>query len=257
MTAPAAGAELRSRDPELALLVERADRLGTEAFLAEAIGDRFAGRIAVVSSFGVEAAALLHLVAGIDRRVPVVFIDSGKLFPETLAYRDDLVLRLGLADVRSMVPNPASLRRDDPDSDLWGRDPDACCHVRKVEPLAGALIGFAAWISGRKRFHGGDRSEIPLVERSEGRFKLNPLAAWSAAEIRDYFARHRLPPHPLVARGYGSVGCTHCTSPTRPGEDARAGRWRGNAKTECGIHIELGLPVRRTTQKRHGADGNG
>ena len=223
-------------DSSLAALRRRAVELGTEGFLAEAIGSRYAGRIAVVSSFGIEAAVLLHLVAAIDRAIPVMFIDTGKLFAETLSYRDALVARLGLVDVRSIVPTAAALRERDSAGDLWRRDTDACCNLRKVEPLSDALGGFAAWISGRKRFHGADREAVPLVEIADDRVKLNPLADWPAERVRDYAARHRLPPHPLLAQGYTSVGCTHCTTLTLPGEDPRAGRWRGTAKTECGIH---------------------
>ena len=241
-------------DDSLAALGLRAAELGTEAFLAEAIRRRYAGRIAVVSSFGIDAAVLLHLVAAIDRAVPVVFIDTGKLFADTLSYRDTLVARLGLADVRSIAPNAVALRKRDLAGDLWRRDADACCELRKVEPLAEALEGFAAWISGRKRYHGADRETLPLVEIADGRLKINPLADWPAKRLRDYAARHRLPPHPLETQGYTSVGCTHCTTTTLPGEDPRAGRWRGTAKTECGIHRKAVTPVPRK-RNRTGAIG--
>ncbi len=140
---------------------------------------------------------LLHMVATIDRSVPVIFLDTGKLFAETLAYRDHLVRRLGLRDVRSVAPDAAVLRQSDPDGDLWRRDPDRCCAIRKVEPLARALEGLSAWINGRKRYHGALRSALPPVERIDGRIKINPLADWAADAIRDYFARHDLPKHPL------------------------------------------------------------
>jgi phosphoadenosine phosphosulfate reductase len=146
------------------------------------------------------------------------------------------------------------LRHRDPAGELWRGDTDACCDLRKVEPLAEALGGFAAWISGRKRFHGGEREAVPLVEIADGRLKLNPLADWPAERLRDYAARHRLPPHPLASRSYTSVGCTHCTTPTLPGESPRAGRWRGSEKTECGIHrpAVTALPQKRN---RTGAIG--
>lgn len=197
----------------------------------------FPGKIAVVSSFGTESAALLHLVAQVDRSVPVIFLDTGKLFAETLAYRDTLVSRLGLTDVRSVQPNPKTLAAVDSDGTLWRSDPSLCCWARKVEPLDDALAGFEAWITGRKRFQGGKRTELALVESGEdGRTKVNPLAYWGETELSAYFAEHDLPKHPLDARGYRSIGCAVCTRPTKPGENPRAGRWSGTDKTECGIH---------------------
>lgn len=220
-----------------------ADRVAAaERLLGEAVLHRFPGRIALVSSFGAEAAVLLHLVAAIDSATPVIFLDTGKLFGETLAYRDLLVRRLRLRDVRSLAPDPARIAALDPDGTLWARDPDACCALRKVEPLARALRPFDAWINGRKRHHGGGRSALPAVETVDGRIKLNPLADWGAAEIDAYFEAHALPRHPLVDDGYASIGCMPCTTPVGAGEDARDGRWRGRAKTECGIHL-AGLPA--------------
>lgn len=210
--------------------------------LRTAIRELFPGRIALVSSFGAEAAVLLHLVAGIDPATPVIFLDTGKLFGETLAYRDVLVRRLGLRDVRGVEPDAEALRVLDPDGTLWLRDPDACCALRKVAPLARALRPFDAWINGRKRHHGGGRSALPAVETVDGRTKLNPLADWGAAEIDAYFEAHALPRHPLVEDGYASIGCMPCTTPVGPGEDARNGRWRGRGKTECGIHL-AGFPA--------------
>jgi phosphoadenosine phosphosulfate reductase len=198
----------------------------------------FAGkRIALVSSFGTEAAVLLHLVAQADPGTPVVFLDTGKLFGETLRYRDTLVKRLGLTDVRTNEPDPAALAAEDRDEVLWMRDADACCRIRKVEPLARALEPFAAWINGRKRFQNNDRAAIPPVEWDGQRIKVNPLAEWTPRDIAAYFARHDLPRHPLEADGYRSIGCMPCTDRVAPGEDPRAGRWRGREKTECGIHV--------------------
>ncbi len=208
-----------------------------KAFLHNLITRDFPGRVALVSSFGAESAVLLHLVASIDRATPVILIDTGKLFPETLAYRDQLCDRLGLADVRSAGPTPALLAQADPDGTLWRAEPDICCWHRKVEPLDAALQGFDAWITGRKRFQGGERGALPLIERDGARFKANPLAAWSAAAIAGYRREHGLPPHPLEAQGYRSIGCTHCTRPVSAGENPRAGRWANHAKTECGIHL--------------------
>ncbi|MDE2006825.1 MAG: phosphoadenylyl-sulfate reductase [Rhodospirillales bacterium] len=209
----------------------------TRALLGTLIRERFAGRIALVSSFGTESAVLLHMAAAIDRSLPVIFLDTGKLFAETLGYRDALAARLGLTDIRAARADPAPLRAADPDGTLWRREPDRCCDLRKAAPLAAALAPFDAWISGRKRFQGGERAALGAIEIGEDwRIKINPLAHWSAADIEVYFARHDLPPHPLLAAGYRSVGCAPCTRGTRPGEDARAGRWDGIDKTECGIH---------------------
>jgi phosphoadenosine phosphosulfate reductase len=193
-------------------------------------------RLAVVSSFGTESAALLKVAAEVDPAIPVIFLDTGWLFEETLAYRDTLVTRLGLRDVRSIKPLEQALSRDDPERELWFSDPDACCAIRKVEPLARALAPFSAWLNGHKRFQGGARAAMPVVEQDGGRLKFNPFANVSREEIAAIYALAGLPPHPLATKGFSSVGCTPCTSRTVSGEDARAGRWRGRPKTECGIH---------------------
>ena len=199
---------------------------------------RVVGRehLALVSSFGTESAALLKVMADVDPAIPVVFLDTGWLFEETLAYRDTLVERLGLRDVRSIKPLEESLNREDPDKELWFSDPDACCRIRKVEPLKRALAPFDAWINGRKRFQGGLRAAIPVVEADGGKLKFNPFANISPTDVAAIYAEAQLPPHPLVASGFLSVGCMPCTSRALPGEDARDGRWRGRSKTECGIH---------------------
>jgi phosphoadenosine phosphosulfate reductase len=198
-------------------------------------------QLAVVSSFGTESAALLKVTADVDPAIPVIFLDTGWLFDETLAYRDTLIERLGLRDVRSIKPSDEALSREDPDRDLWFSDPDACCRIRKVEPLARALKPFSAWINGRKRFQGGARAVIAVVEEDGERLKFNPFANISRDEIVAIFESANLPPHPLVASGYLSVGCMPCTSRTSADEDARAGRWRGRPKTECGIHTVKAL----------------
>ena len=192
--------------------------------------------LALVSSFGTESAALLKVMADVDPAIPVIFLDTGWLFEETLAYRDTLIAVLGLTDVRSIKPLEEALSREDPDRELWFNDPDACCRIRKVEPLARALKPFSAWINGRKRFQGGVRADIPVVEQDGARLKFNPFANVSREEIEAIYKTAKLPPHPLIASGFMSVGCMPCTSRTSADEDARAGRWRGRPKTECGIH---------------------
>jgi phosphoadenosine phosphosulfate reductase len=193
-------------------------------------------RLALVSSFGTESAALLKVMADVDPAIPVIFLDTGWLFEETLAYRDALIEKLGLRDVRSIKPAEEALTREDPDRELWFSDPDACCRIRKIEPLARALAPFDAWINGRKRFQGGARAAIPVVEADGARLKFNPFANVSRQDIEAIYAQAKLPPHPLAAAGFLSVGCMPCTSRTSPDEDQRAGRWRGRPKTECGIH---------------------
>ncbi len=196
------------------------------------------GRTALVSSFGAESAVLLDMVATVDPRTPVIFLDTGKLFEETQDYRVELAALLGLEDVRVVRPQPADLARHDPKGTLWSRDPDLCCHIRKTEVLDRALDGFAAWITGRKRFQGGLRSTLPTIEGepSSGRIKLNPLTPWSAEDVERYRLLRNLPAHPLVADGFASIGCIPCTRRVAPGEPPRAGRWWGLDKAECGIH---------------------
>ena len=202
----------------------------------EAALTAFAGRIAMVSSFGAESAVLLHLLSRIDPATPVLFLDTGHLFGQTLDYRKRLAAQLGLTDVRDLRPVYADVALQDPKADLYKRSTDACCAVRKVIPLDLGLRDFDAWITGRKRFHGGARMHLPTVEQADGKVKFNPLAGWDKAALDAYAAEHDLPAHPLVEMGYASVGCWPCTKPTQAGEDVRAGRWAGSEKTECGIH---------------------
>jgi phosphoadenosine phosphosulfate reductase len=210
------------------------------ALLRGVLEDRpLAGRIALVSSFGAESAVLLHMVASVDAATPVIFLDTGQLFAETETHREALVERLQLRDVRVIRPEQAALARRDPHGDLWQHDPDACCQVRKTAALEVALAGFDAWITGRKRFQGGVRRQLPTIEPewSCGRIKINPLAPWSAADVERYRALHDLPKHPLADRGYRSIGCVPCTRPVAAHEPPRAGRWWGMDKSECGIHL--------------------
>jgi phosphoadenosine phosphosulfate reductase len=217
------------------------------ADLTEAVIRDYRGRVALVSSFGAESAALLHMVAAIDPATPVIFLDTGKLFPETLAYRDTLTGLLGLRDVRTISPDAGDLAMNDPDGSLHQRDTDACCHVRKTIPLERALRGFDAVLSGRKRFHGGERAGLDFVKIADGRLKVEPLAAFSAFDLKAYLADHDLAAHPLVAQGYRSIGCMPCTARGGSDEDPRAGRWTGTDKTECGIHWTAnGRPIRIT-----------
>jgi phosphoadenosine phosphosulfate reductase len=237
--APQALPERIIRSPDLPSAEELDQALRNQspaAVIAAALQTVGRERLALVSSFGTESAALLKVMADVDPAIPVIFLDTGWLFEETLAYRDTLIATLGLRDVRSIKPLEETLSREDPNRELWFSDPDACCRIRKVEPLARALAPFTAWINGRKRFQGGLRAAIPVVEQDGIRLKFNPFANVTREEIEAIYAAAKLPPHPLVASGFLSVGCMPCTSRTSPDEDARAGRWRGRPKTECGIH---------------------
>lgn len=225
-------------------LSARHARLDAPAVLEEAIRRDFPGRIGLVSSFGTEAAVLLHMVARIDPYVPVIFLDTWKHFPETLEYRDRLVREIGLCNIQTVMPRPAGLKAEDPDGMLHARDPDRCCHVRKTLPMLSALRSLDCWITGRKRGQAATRGEMALFESQDRWIKLNPLIDWSPEDVADYYAQHGLPDHPLKARNYLSVGCAPCTRAVRPGEDARAGRWADSDKTECGIHFENGRIVR-------------
>ncbi len=216
--------------------------------LRHALRDPEAGDLALVSSFGAESAVLLHLVSVIAPATPVLFVDTQMLFAETLAYQHDLAQRLGLRDLRTVRADPGAIAVADPDDRLHRRDPDACCALRKVAPLEAALAGFDGWITGRKRFQGTTRAALDFFEAdAAGRIRVNPLAHWRREDIEDYMANNALPRHPLVARGFPSIGCAPCTSPVAPGEDPRAGRWRGRDKTECGIHFIGGRIVRKET----------
>lgn len=197
----------------------------------------FGNRLALVSSFGAESAVLLHMVAEARRDLPVLFLDTGMLFGQTLDYRKRLSVDLGLTDVRDLRPSFEDLAAVDPNADLHKTDTDACCNIRKVIPLDAALAGFDAWMTGRKRFHGGDRLRLKVVEFYDSRIKINPLANWGKADLDGYVAVHGLPGHPLVEAGFPSIGCWPCTKAAPDSDDVRAGRWAGSQKTECGIHV--------------------
>ena len=204
------------------------------------IHDEFPGRIAMVSSFGSESTVLLHMLSQADPTTPVVLLDTGKLFGETKRYRDNLVELLGLTGVRSVAPDPAAIAARDPRGVLWSQNPDACCALRKAEPLQRELEPYEAWFTGRKSFQAVSRSSLSLFEGVDNKFKINALAHWGKEDIDVYFEKYALPRHPLEADGYLSIGCIPCTDRVELGEDARAGRWRGQDKIECGIHTSAG-----------------
>ena len=239
LEAPLAPVATRARD-----LNARYRHHSATAVLEHALRDAQVGRIAMVSSFGAESVALLHMVSVIDRSVPVLFLDTQMLFPETLEYQRSVADRLGLTDVRILTPDRTELFLREPEGDLLLSDADACCDLRKFAPLEQALCPFDAWMSGRKRFQGGQRAQMEFFEPENNRIKVNPLAHWAPGDVQDYITNNRLPRHPLVAKGFPSIGCAPCTTHVAEGEDPRAGRWRGREKQECGIHFINGKAVR-------------
>lgn len=237
--------DLGDLDARVASLNDRYRHHSATAVLERALHDPEVGQLALVSSFGAESVVLLHLVSVIAPQTPVLFIDTQMLFPETLAYQRELADKLNLTDIRTIRADRRDTDFEDPDGTLHQFSTDACCHIRKVVPLERALKGFDGWITGRKRFQASTRAALDFFENEEGkRLKINPLAHWGREDLQDYIVNNRLPRHPLVAKGYPSIGCAPCTSPVAEGEDPRAGRWRGQGKVECGIHIIDGKVVR-------------
>lgn len=232
--------------PDVFELNARYESRATQEVLVAVLRERILGRVALVSSFGAESAVLLHLVAQIAPDTPVIFIETGKLFGETHRYRDLLLASFGLTNLRIERPDPEDLQKRDPKGGLWTQDTNACCYIRRVKPLRRALEGIDAWITGRKRFQARTRAHLPLFEKDGPRIKVNPLITWGPEDLAAYAKHHALPAHPLVAQGFLSIGCMPCTDRVQPGEDPRAGRWRGSEKVECGIHL-----------RRHGTETDG
>lgn len=227
-----------------ALLHRRSD---AQTVLRHTLEDVAIGPVAMVSSFGADSVVLLHMLSVTDPSTPVLFVDTEVLFDATLRYQRDVARDLGLTDVRVVKPPREALLERDVDGTLHHFNPDACCALRKTEPLEHALHGFGGWITGRKRIHGGARKSLPLYEKSGRRIKVNPLANWTQAMVAEYIAQHDLPRHPMMAQGFPSIGCQPCTTPAEADENPRAGRWRGREKTECGIHFTQNPPQRRAS----------
>jgi phosphoadenosine phosphosulfate reductase len=216
------------------------DEMDGVSVLRQAVTELLVDDVAIVSSFGADSSVLLHMVAEVDKDLPVYFLETGKHFPETLDYVETLKGQLGLTNVIALHPDSKDVLRFDPKGDLWETDPDSCCHIRKTEPLDAVVSGFGGWVTGRKRFQTAERGVLPHFElTSDDRIKVNPLAYFSDADITAYKLKYGLPEHPLYSKGYKSIGCAPCTSAVADGEDARAGRWRGLNKKECGIHFDF------------------
>ncbi|GAB5457271.1 MAG: phosphoadenylyl-sulfate reductase [Henriciella sp.] len=222
----------------LARINEELREASAQTILRASILREWQDEITYVSSFGTESAVMLALIADVNPDLPIVFLETGMHFPQTLDYKDELIERLGLSNVREYTPAEDERLEKDPKNTLWKTNPDACCEIRKVRPLEPALEGFNAWITGRKRFHGGARLKMPVFEHAGGRFKVNPLASWTQEDVQNYFKYRQLPRHPLQAQGYPSIGCWPCTKPAEDPSDIRSGRWAGQNKTECGLHVD-------------------
>ena len=211
-------------------------KLNAVNILKVMIKDIFHNKIVVTSSFGAESVVILHLVSKVDLNTPIIFLNTGKLFPETLEYVNTLRRKLKLNKIKILNPDFEELQIQDEKNDLYKINPDLCCQIRKVIPLQKALKNFDAWINGRKRFHDFERKNIKQIEKVNGLIKINPLYDWSFKDIQNYININKLPEHPLVKKGYKSIGCIPCTSKVTDDEPHRSGRWINNKKTECGIH---------------------
>lgn len=225
-------------EERLARMNEELRGASAQTILRASILREWQDEITYVSSFGAESAVMLALIADVDPDLLIVFLETGMHFPQTLDYKDELIERLGLGNVREITPNEAERQEVDPKNMLWKTNPDACCDLRKVRPLEPALEGFGAWVTGRKRFHGGARMSLPVFEYAGGRFKVNPMASWTQDDVQAYFKHRKLPRHPLVDQGFPSIGCWPCTQAAADPNDIRSGRWAGQDKSECGLHVD-------------------
>jgi phosphoadenosine phosphosulfate reductase len=230
--------QLESTEARLTRLNGELRDASAQTVLRVAMVREWSEDLTYVSSFGAESIAMLALIADVDPSLPIIFLETGMHFPQTLDYRDEVIDRLGLTGVRSIPPSETERKILDPDNKLWQTDSDACCALRKVRPLEPALEGFNAWITGRKRFHGGARMSLPVFEFANGRYKVNPMAGWTGEDVELFVKQRNLPRHPLVEQGYPSIGCWPCTRPASDPMDPRSGRWAGQAKSECGLHLD-------------------
>ncbi len=220
---------------DLAAESERLERLSPEERLAFAV-ERFGDGLLFTSSFGAQSAVLLHLWSVVARSLPVVFIDTGFLFPETLRYRDELAARLGLT-VRILRPDVAHETFVERYGDgIQRSDSDFCCGVNKVAPLAPLREAARAWVSGLRRDQSKTRANAAILEADGHLVRVHPIADFTKSDVTAYLEKQALPEHPLVARRYLSIGCAPCTRAVGDGEDERAGRWAWSGKTECGLH---------------------
>ena len=207
------------------------------SILLYSVQNLFSKKIAYVCSFGTESAVILHMISRMDKEFPIIFLNTQKLFKETIEYKDTIIKHLSLKNVKEVFPNPKDVEINDPKGFLWKKDPDLCCKLRKVEPLILNLKRYDAWISGRKSYQNNERATKSFVDVQEGKVIISPLINWSQKKINEYFLANNLPRHPLMQEGYLSIGCQNCTVKTSNKSNTRSGRWSGTDKTECGIHF--------------------
>jgi phosphoadenosine phosphosulfate reductase len=196
--------------------------------------------VALACSFGMEDVALVHMIAQVRKDARLFYLDTDLLFPQTYATRDRLIERYGVTPERVTPRLSLSEQAEKHGDALWQRDPNACCGIRKVEPLGRVLSTLDAWITGIRRDQTPQRANARVVEwdARHGLVKVNPLAAWTFDDVAAYVRANDIPYNPLHDQGYPSIGCTPCTRAVAPGEDPRAGRWAGFQKTECGLHAD-------------------
>ncbi|MEE2694747.1 MAG: phosphoadenylyl-sulfate reductase [Pseudomonadota bacterium] len=207
--------------------------------IEESIKKNFKDDIAYVCSFGSESAIILHMISEIKNDLPIIMLNTNFLFSETLEYRDYLLKRLKLTNFKEIFPDSSDIETADKNNDLWKKNPDSCCNIRKVVPLQKELEKYTSWISGRKSYHEGERRNIKSFEYLNGKIVINPLADVEKGFVDAYFKNKKINRHPLVDQGYLSIGCINCTVKTIDVNDPRSGRWHNKLKTECGIHYNI------------------
>jgi len=224
-------------DEQLVVFSDEFETQAPEAVLRWAIAE-FGPDVALATGFGAEGCVLIDMVARITKGARIFYLDTDLLFPETYALRDQLEARYGIRFERRATRLSLSAQAAALGERLWEREPDRCCHLRKVEPLREVLTGLRAWITAIRRDQTAARASAGIVERDLrfGLIKINPLAGWSSQDVWEYIRKYDVPYNLLYDHGYESIGCAPCTSPVQIGEDPREGRWRGSCKTECGLH---------------------
>jgi phosphoadenosine phosphosulfate reductase len=240
ISASQGGRGQRPSDEDLSAVNRAFESKPPQDILAYAL-ERFSPRIILACSFGAEDIVLVDMIHRLSPDTPLFYLDTDFLFAETYALRDRIIEKYGLRNdqvlqVKSMLTPEAQAAQFG--EALWARNPDQCCRLRKVEPLARVLAGFDAWITGIRRDQAPTRANAGLIEwdKTFNLVKCNPLAQWTSADVWTYIHLHEIPYNPLHDQNYPSIGCTHCTAPTAPGDDPRSGRWKNQAKTECGLH---------------------
>ena len=207
--------------------------------LENSINNIFKKKMVYVCSFGTESAIILHMVSEIDKSLPIILLNTNYLFKETIEYKDYLINKFKFSNFKEIYPSIKDLKINDSEGKLWKEDPDLCCNIRKVLPLQKELKKYDAWVSGRKSYHAGERTNLKFFEYINEKIVVNPLANVNRNFVDSYFKKHDIERHPLFESGYLSLGCTHCTVKTSMIDSPRSGRWADKIKTECGIHYNL------------------